>query len=350
MRNARKRRKRHSVAMQTIDLKRQLQDQKDACKDMHDQVLKYKSMAKTYWERWRFELHERKQLLIQDKQPPDNKNNIAIVNRSLLCDPLPSGVTDIYVGRGSFGIVKFQMYREIPVAVKEFLPLTNEKDVQREAGILQKLCHPYLPLFLGMCTAKKPYIVVMQYHGVNRKSVTLKDELAHRKLLEHNKAWLTICMQIVEALRYLHDTCEIIHNDLKANNILFCHKFEGKLASSTDTRSFDLQIVVIDFGKATDKEKGRMYHLSYYDMQKYHCRFPHMAPEVVDGKNRESTCSDIYAYGMLLKQVIGAIRDCLCATQLQDLADRCSSNQPTRRPSAANALESFELILKDSSL
>ena len=133
--------------MQTADLKKQLEDQKDAYKDMHDQVLKYKSMAKTYWERWRFELHERKQLLKQEKQLPDTKNSIAIANRSLLCDPHSSDVIDIYVGRGSFGIVKFQMYREIPVAVKEFLPLTNEKDVQREASILQKLCHPYLPLF-----------------------------------------------------------------------------------------------------------------------------------------------------------------------------------------------------------
>ena len=131
-----------------------------------------------------------------------------------------------------------------------------------------------------MCTAKKPYIIVMQYHGVNRKSVTLKDELAQHNLLGQSKAWLIVCAQILEAFQYLHDTCEIIHNDLKANNILFCHKFDGKLP---DTHSFDLQIVVIDFGKATDKSKGRMYHLSYYDMKKYHCHFPHMAPEVRTG-------------------------------------------------------------------
>lgn len=263
-----------------------------------------------------------------------------------MCDPSPSDVKDIYVGRGSFGLVKFQKYREIPVAVKEFLPRTNKEDVYREACILQKLCHPYLPLFFGMCTLKKPYIVVMQYHGINGKSITLHDELVHHKLITNDvaRAWITICTQLIEAFRYLHHS-GVIHNDLKANNILFCHKFNGKAASSAGTHTSDFQIILIDFGKAIAKENGRMYHLSYFELQKYRTRFPHMAPEVVEGKERESTSSDIYAYGMLLKRIISA-NDCLSSSQLQDISEQCSANKPSSRPSAAKALETFEIILK----
>ena len=72
-----------------------------------------------------------------------------------------------------------------------------------------QLCHP---LLLGICTSVRPYCIVMQYHGIDGKSVTLQ-----RELLRHKKCtcriWLLLCDQIVEAMRYIHEDVEIIHND-----------------------------------------------------------------------------------------------------------------------------------------
>ncbi len=87
-----------------------------------------------------------------------------------------------------------------------------------------------------------------------------------------------------------------------------------------------------------------MYHLSYSELQKYRTRFPHMAPEVVEGKEKESTSSDIYAYGMLLKRILSANNSLY--SQLQSISEQCSSTFPSSRPSAVKTLETFVLILK----
>ena len=68
----------------------------------------------------------------------------------------------LFVGRGSFGIVKYQIYHGIHVAVKEFLPRTVSDSVETEAQLMSKLYHPYLPLLFGICTSKIPYILVME--------------------------------------------------------------------------------------------------------------------------------------------------------------------------------------------
>lgn len=142
--------------------------------------LQGRSMAKTYWERWRYELEERKQLqkynlglrlsykqfrpIVLDKTTAHV--SIPMIDRSLLCDPIEFGElqsdSDLFVGRGSFGIVKCQLYHGIHVAVKEFLPHTLKDSVEREAQLLFELCHPYLPLLFGICTLKLPYILVVQ--------------------------------------------------------------------------------------------------------------------------------------------------------------------------------------------
>ena len=331
----------------SVELKKKIQDQSDCCKELQTKLLTYKCMVNTYWERWRFELDERRQLLNrkkEDKISPCKTNDLSNIDRSLLRDPPSSGSKDIYVGRGSFGIVKFQMYRNIPVAVKEFLPRTCIEDVHKEASILQKLCHPYLPLFFGMCTLMEPYIVVMQYHGIDGKSVTLHEELVYHKYVIPNtcKNWTIICTQATEALAYLHNDLGIIHNDLKANNVLLCHAFNREEHVSP---IFDIQIVVIDFGKATQKDSGRIYRLTHFELQKYRTRFPHIAPEVVEGKNRESTASDIYAYGMLLKRIVNE-NDSFSDSKLRDISEKCLSKKSSDRPSAPSVLKMFKDILK----
>ncbi len=51
--------------------------------------------------------------------------------------------------------------------------------------------------------------------------------------------------------------------------------------------------VLIDFGKATNKESGRTLKLSDQEKMTYLVRYPHVAPEIVHGEYKQTLYSDI---------------------------------------------------------
>ena len=146
-----------------------------------------------------------------------------------------------FVGKGSFGVVKYQTYRGIRVAVKEFLPRTMRESVLKEAAFLVELCHPYLPLLFGICTSELPYILVVQFYGIGHESITLLREIREHKYISNDQIWIVLCDQLVKAFVYLHTEVNILHNDLKGDNVLLTTVQQG----SKDSLS-DFQIVVID--------------------------------------------------------------------------------------------------------
>ena len=78
----------------------------------------YKNMSRSYWERRRWELQKRKELLgIQHSECLHESKSILLnINPAMLND-LYNG-TNMYVSRGSFGVVKLKLYHGIYVAVK----------------------------------------------------------------------------------------------------------------------------------------------------------------------------------------------------------------------------------------
>ena len=74
---------------------------------------------------------------------------------------------------------------------------------------------------------------------------------------------LSLSAQLFEGLRYIHDEANIIHNDLKTNNILL---------SNNEGRS-NVHIIIIDFGKATRAEKALLFTLSESEKAEYTHRF-----------------------------------------------------------------------------
>lgn len=81
---------------------------------------------------------------------------------------------DIFVGRGSFGVVRLQTYHRMRVAVKELLPHTVVLGVHNEALILAWFCHPYVPHLFGIVMSQAPHRnrIEMQYHGFSDKSIS----------------------------------------------------------------------------------------------------------------------------------------------------------------------------------
>lgn len=177
------------------------------------------------------------------------------IDSSMLLDT--NGKHKLYIGRGSFGIVRLQLYRGIHVAVKELLPKSVKQDIIHEAEVLARLCHPYLPCLFGVCTQTEPLRIVMQFHGFldgpSPRAVNLQHEVHEPSIVGScTDGWLIACAQILEAVEYLHNKVNTIHNDIKENNILL-----GQLGPVSEGLSF-----LTDFGKATPLSKGKRYYLS----------------------------------------------------------------------------------------
>lgn len=185
MRNERKRRKRSRKKV----LETQLALECTLRSEAEKKTILYRNMSKSFWDRWRWALEQRRECMKRERQllcrQTESRKSVVLK----VHDIEPSSLSDIvgkygcqkelYVGRGSFGVVRLQMYRNIEVAVKEFLPHTVASDVHSEANILARFSHPYLPHLFGIVTSELPYRIVMQYHGLSglSTSVTLHDAL-----------------------------------------------------------------------------------------------------------------------------------------------------------------------------
>ena len=183
-------------------------------------------------------------------------------------DPIVDGVHQpIYLDGGSFGIFRLQIYHGYKVAVKEYLPRTMLDDLQREASFLSRICHPLLPLLIGI-TSKVKLRLVMQVYGIsNIKASTVHSELKTHQLIPAGSGWLILIIQNLEAVRYLHSSVEILHNDIKTDNIPIAEhndysesNSQSSCSSALDMiltlyGSFVYQFVLIDFGKASTINK-----------------------------------------------------------------------------------------------
>ena len=124
---------------------------------------------------------------------------------------------------------------------------------------------------MGACIRDTPLRIVMKYHETNGKSTTLFQEIRSKKLNSSDLEF-GFCVQLMEALHYLHSEVEILHNDITTNSIVIEED----------------HIILIDFGKATKFSEARRYNLGETEKQEYLTKYPHLAPEVVYGQQRQS--------------------------------------------------------------
>lgn len=304
--------------------------------DLQDKELK--NIATSFWRRWRHELDQRKREanVVYDAKCPTDNHKIRTIILSDLQDPQHQ-MDSAYVGRGSFSAVKLQLYHGIHVAVKEFFPRTIVADVAQEAHVLSKCSHPYLPLLFGYNIDVAPYFLVTQFHGVGMMSICVGKQLAESVLHITSGNWLAMSAQLIEAIDYLHYTVNIIHNDVKANNVLI-----NKATSSSLNCQYN--IVLTDFGNATDATKGGKYtHPSLKEAQFFEKMNPHLPPEVCSGDCPLSRASDIYAYGKFLQDLTGKVS--ICDRVLDNIITSSTVLFPSCRVTSQKILKNFERIL-----
>ena len=107
-------------------LKSEVISQTNLRKQAEISVSKYKHISRTYWERWRWELHKRREalqkLVMQNKPSTSQEYLIHEIDPTMLKDPLVDGKhKETYLARGCFGIVRLQKYRQMQVHLSVML-------------------------------------------------------------------------------------------------------------------------------------------------------------------------------------------------------------------------------------
>ena len=344
------------------EMKTDLESKQNELKASQNKMQMYKNMARTYWERWRWEELKRKEIRREISIPLNTAlsgtyTDIMIppqINPGMLNDLSQDFTT--YVGRGSFGIVKLQLYRGIYVAVKQVLPRTFIDDVIAEAKYLMKLSHPNMPYVFGICTNEKPYRIVMQFEGMKNndglhpQALNLHQEFRKDGIL-HGMDWISVCVQLSEAVRYLHFDVKILHNDIKPDNVLLSNMHKN-YNYPRSTAPFNVLVVLTDFGKATSVANGKRYSFSPIEQADYKSRPElrfYLAPEVISGETKQSRESDMFAIGGIIYKINDNNKLSLFPDIIKKLnyyAEKCRYVQYNYRPNAKQALEFFEQLLK----
>ena len=193
MRRNRKKRKCYKVSKTVIieTLEKEVTKQKEM-REEEKRAFHYRSVARSYWERWNWELKQRKGAMLRERALSTKclgsvtvaATNLLEIDPALLHDPVLNGTeTEVYLGQGAFCVVQLKLFRGIKVAVKKMQPKTVMSDVRNAACILAQLSHPILPHLFGVCTAILPYRIIMQFHGLGdaAKSFTMSHAIVARK-------------------------------------------------------------------------------------------------------------------------------------------------------------------------
>lgn len=244
------------------------------------------------------------------------------------------------IGSGSFAVVYYGHYKPTgqEIAIKSLknakLSSTNLTLFQREVIVLATVKHPTLLTFIG-ATDTPPYCILTEWMGGG----SLFQEINKNHLLSATQLSIA-AFDVARGMAYLH-AVGIIHRDLKSLNILLDDNGHAK---------------VCDFGLSRfQSTEDKVYTQNIGT--------PHwMAPEILGGASNYNEKIDVYAYGIVLwemlckkvpytglepQQVIGQvllnnIRPAIPKTAPEGVANlirMCWDRDPANRPS-------FQEILK----
>lgn len=225
----------------------------------------------------------------------NTSENVAV--SSLLSSPLAVDFrlydkSSNFLGKGSFASVFECTYQGKLRAVKIFentshLSEKEKKVLLREARIMNILDHENILKFFGCDIPSGIMIVelaVGSLHSVTHNNYPLipnKQEMKFR--------W---SYQIAKGLEYLHFH-SVIHRDVKPQNVLIIVKGDEFVAK------------IADFGLASAVSVSSIGASSTVKMIG---TAPYMAPEILDSPLQKSESVDIYAYGIMMNEVMSETR------------------------------------------
>lgn len=161
------------------------------------------------------------------------------------------------------------------------LPELHDFHIQREARCLRRLSHPHIIQFHGLIWEPNFYAIVMEY---------IEEDLSTTVNRHRPHEWVKtkLLCDVARGVSYLHWLPkQIIHNDLKATNVLVNHQVVAK---------------VCDFGLANWQSCSTLLYLNTDDHQlkPQGGTQTHISPERLLDINADSTKSDVYSFAILM--------------------------------------------------
>lgn len=207
-----------------------------------------------------------------------------------------STVSTQCLGSGRFGTCYLGVFGHYSVCIK-VLKHPDNGALVHEANILSKFTHQNLPYLFGVSIGDH-LCIITSFHGINGHSVTLHSAL-HAKSQEVQALlvgvdWIEVTKNIIDGLECLHNRHKLLHNDIKGDNIVL---------TSTNLNCPLTKAVIVDFGKACETSKGKLYTLSQSEKEQYKVHHPHIAPDLRDGLCSQSVSSDVFALGRVIRIV-----------------------------------------------
>lgn len=205
---------------------------------------------------------------------------------------LPEGDTEI--GKGRFGTCSKMIFKDIyPVCVKVFADNSPLSLIRAEASLLCHLnCGEHTPHCFGLCVEKRA--IITSYISICNKPITLHTFLHDCGPNEGSSLQdiaVNFLSQIVKGIQFVHEK-QILHNDLKCDNVVVGH-----------TLTNNLKLYIIDFGKSCMISNAKHYKLSSDEVEMYKKEHPQIAPDLRDGLVPQSTATDVYALGRIIKKI-----------------------------------------------
>ncbi|KAL5222405.1 hypothetical protein ABZP36_027118 [Zizania latifolia] len=191
------------------------------------------------------------------------------------------------LGDGGFGTVYRGKLKDGRVVAVKRLYKNNYRRVEQflnEVDILSRLLHQNLVTLYG-CTSLCSRDLLLVYEFI--PNGTVADHLHGHRAEERGLTWpvrMAIAIETAGALAYLH-AVEIIHRDVKTNNILLDDGFHVKVADFGLSRLFPLEVThVSTVPQGTPGYVDPVYHQCYKLNDK----------------------SDVYSFGVVLVELISS--------------------------------------------
>ncbi|XP_059430428.1 LEAF RUST 10 DISEASE-RESISTANCE LOCUS RECEPTOR-LIKE PROTEIN KINASE-like 1.1 [Corylus avellana] len=196
--------------------------------------------------------------------------------------------TEKELGDGGFGIVYYGKLRDgREVAVKRLYEHNYRQVTQfmNEVEILTRLRHKNLVSLYG-CTSHRSRQLLLVYEYI--PNGTVADHIHGERATPGSLTWptrMSIAIETATALAYLHAS-EIIHRDVKTNNILLDNNFCVKVADFGLSRLFPN-----DISHVSTAPQGTP---GYLDPEYHQCY-------------QVTTKSDVYSFGVVLIELISSL-------------------------------------------
>ncbi|MCD7455521.1 hypothetical protein HAX54_028505 [Datura stramonium] len=278
-----------------------------------------------------------------------------------------SGETELYsleqlmrasaelLGRGTIGTTyKALMASQLIVSVKRLdackTSITSAEAFEQHMEAVGMLRHPNLVAVRAYFQAKQERLVIYDYQPNGSLFNLIHGSRSTRAKPLHWTSCLKIAEDVAQGLAYIHHASKLTHGNLKSSNVLLGSDFEACLTDYS-------LIALADISSDDDPDSAR-----------------YKAPEVRKSARRASPGSDVYAYGILLLELLTGkppsqhphlsppdMPDWVRAMReddneedrwlamLVDLASICSLTSPEQRPTMRQILKMIQDI-KDSAM